>query len=81
MKELLEYMVKELVDSPDDVEIEEVEEDEKTVIFNLKASATLYDATIFYEVDNIFGENYIDVYGFPVPKATIRIGVQWDFFN
>ncbi len=38
MKELLEYMVKELVDSPDDVEIEEVEEDEKTVIFNLKVA-------------------------------------------
>ncbi|MCK5566790.1 MAG: KH domain-containing protein [Actinomycetia bacterium] len=38
VKELLEYMVKELVDSPDDVEIEEVEEDEKTVIFNLKVA-------------------------------------------
>ena len=38
MKELLEYMVKELVDSPDDVEIEEVEEEEKTVIFNLKVA-------------------------------------------
>lgn len=36
MKELLEYMVKELVDSPDDVEITEEEEDERTVIFKLK---------------------------------------------
>ncbi|GAF76347.1 unnamed protein product, partial [marine sediment metagenome] len=36
MKELLEYMVKELVDSPDDVDIEEEEEDEKTIIFKLK---------------------------------------------
>ncbi|MFC1557827.1 TonB-dependent receptor plug domain-containing protein [candidate division KSB1 bacterium] len=54
---------------------------DSSLIFNLKASATLYDATIFYEVDNLFGENYIDVYGFPVPKTTIRMGVQWDFFN
>jgi len=35
VKELLEYMVKELVDSPDSVEIEEEEEDEKTIIFKL----------------------------------------------
>ena len=38
MKELLEYMVKELVDNPDDVEIEEEEEDEKTIIFKLKVA-------------------------------------------
>ncbi len=38
MKELLEYMVKELVDSPDDVDIEEEEEDEKTIIFKLKVA-------------------------------------------
>ncbi len=38
MKELLEYMVKELVDSPDNVEITEEEEDDKTVIFKLKVS-------------------------------------------
>jgi len=38
VKELLEYMVKELVDNPDDVEIEEEEEDEKTVIFKLKVA-------------------------------------------
>ena len=38
MKELLEYMVKELVDNPDDVDIEEVEEDEKTIIFKLKVA-------------------------------------------
>ena len=38
MKELLEYMVKELVDNPDDVDIEEEEEDEKTVIFKLKVA-------------------------------------------
>lgn len=38
MKELLEYMVKELVDSPDDVDITEEEEDERTVIFKLKVA-------------------------------------------
>ena len=38
MKELLEYMVKELVDAPDNVEIIEEEEDEKTVIFKLKVA-------------------------------------------
>ena len=35
MKELLEFMVKELVDSPEDVEITEELEGEKTVIFKL----------------------------------------------
>jgi predicted RNA-binding protein YlqC (UPF0109 family) len=38
VKELLEYMVKELVDNPDNVEIEEEEEDEKTVIFKLRVA-------------------------------------------
>ncbi len=38
MKELLEYMVKELVDTPDNVEITEEEEDDKTVIFKLKVA-------------------------------------------
>ncbi|MES0341286.1 MAG: KH domain-containing protein [Candidatus Humimicrobiaceae bacterium] len=38
VKELLEYMVKELVDNPDDVDIEEEEEDEKTIIFKLKVA-------------------------------------------
>jgi len=38
VKELLEYMVKELVDNPDNVEIEEEEEDEKTIIFKLKVA-------------------------------------------
>ncbi len=38
MKELLEYMVKELVDTPDTVEIIEEEEDDKTVIFKLKVA-------------------------------------------
>jgi predicted RNA-binding protein YlqC (UPF0109 family) len=35
VKELLEFMVKELVDSPEDVEITEELEGEKTVIFKL----------------------------------------------
>jgi predicted RNA-binding protein YlqC (UPF0109 family) len=38
VKELLEYMVKELVDTPDTVEITEEEEDDKTVIFKLKVA-------------------------------------------
>ena len=38
MKELLESMVRELVDSPDDVEITEEEEDDRTVIFKLKVA-------------------------------------------
>ena len=38
MKELLEYMVKELVDNPDDVELDEEEAAEKTVIFKLKVA-------------------------------------------
>jgi len=38
VKELLEYIVKELVDNPDNVEIEEEEEDEKTVIFKVKVA-------------------------------------------
>ncbi|MEA2016453.1 MAG: KH domain-containing protein [Actinomycetota bacterium] len=38
VKELLEYMVKELVDSPDNVEIMEEEEDDKTVIFKLEVA-------------------------------------------
>ena len=38
MKELLEYIVKELVDSPDDVQITEEEEGDRTVIFKLKVA-------------------------------------------
>lgn len=38
MKELLESIVRELVDSPDDVEITEEEEDDRTVIFKLKVA-------------------------------------------
>ena len=38
MKELLEYMVKELVDNPDEVQITEEEEGDKTVIFKLKVA-------------------------------------------
>lgn len=38
MKELLEFMVKELVDSPEEVEITEEFEGDKTVIFMLKVA-------------------------------------------
>jgi len=38
VKELLEYMVKELVDNPDDVKITEEDEDDKTVIFKLSVA-------------------------------------------
>jgi len=38
VKELLEYMVKELVDNPDEVKITEENEDDRTVIFKLKVA-------------------------------------------
>ncbi|HEX7561341.1 MAG TPA: KH domain-containing protein [Candidatus Humimicrobiaceae bacterium] len=38
MKELLEFMVKELVDSPDEVEITEEQEGDKTIIFMLRVA-------------------------------------------
>jgi len=38
VKELLEFMVKELVDSPEEVEITEEFEGDKTVIFMLKVA-------------------------------------------
>jgi len=40
VKELLEYMVKELVDNPEEVEITEEEEGDKTIIFKLHVSET-----------------------------------------
>ena len=40
MKELLEFMVKELVDSPDEVEITEEQEGDKTIIFMLRVAET-----------------------------------------
>ena len=38
MKELLEYMVKELVDNPDEVNITEELEGDKTIIFKLQVA-------------------------------------------
>jgi uncharacterized protein len=38
VKELLEFMVKELVDSPDEVEITEEQEGDKTIIFMLRVA-------------------------------------------
>ncbi len=40
MKELLEYMVKELVDNPEEVDITEEEEGDKTIIFKLHVAET-----------------------------------------
>jgi predicted RNA-binding protein YlqC (UPF0109 family) len=40
VKELLEFMVKELVDSPDEVEITEEQEGDKTIIFMLRVAET-----------------------------------------
>ena len=42
MNELLEIMVKELVDNPEEVEITEEEEGDKTVIFKLHVSENIY---------------------------------------
>lgn len=50
-------------------------------IFNFKGMLKIKTVTLIYEVDNIFGEEYIEVYGYPIPKGTIRMGIQWDFFN
>jgi predicted RNA-binding protein YlqC (UPF0109 family) len=38
VKELLEFMVKELVDSPDEVDITEEQEGDKTIIFMLRVA-------------------------------------------
>ena len=54
---------------------------EPSFIFSFKAAVTIYTLTLMYEVDNIFGEEFIEVYGYPVPRGTIRLGIQWDFFD
>ena len=50
-------------------------------IFDFKAFITIKTLTFIYEVDNVFGEDFVEVYGYPVPRGTIRIGIQWDFFD
>jgi len=54
---------------------------EPSFIFDLKALVTIRSLTFIYEVDNIFGEDFVEVYGYPVPRGTMRIGIQWDFFD
>jgi len=54
---------------------------EPSYIFDFKAFVTIQTLTFIYEVDNVFGEDFVEVYGYPVPRGTIRIGIQWDFFD
>jgi len=54
---------------------------EPSLIFDFKALVTIRSLTFIYEVDNIFGEDFVEVYGYPVPRGTMRIGIQWDFFD
>ena len=46
MRELLEYLVRSLVDQPDEVEIEEFEEDDGTVVFELSVADDDYGKVI-----------------------------------
>lgn len=46
MRELLEYLVRSLVDQPDEVKVEEFEEDDGTVIFELSVGEDDYGKVI-----------------------------------
>ena len=46
MKELLEYLARELVDSPDEVEITEVQEDDGTLVLELSVAPDDYGSVI-----------------------------------
>ena len=46
MRELLEYLVRSLVDRPDEVEIEEFTEDDGTVVFELSVADDDYGKVI-----------------------------------
>ena len=46
MRELLEYLVRSLVDHPDEVEIEEFAEDDGTVVFELSVADDDYGKVI-----------------------------------
>ena len=46
MRELLEYLVRSLVDRPDEVEIEEFSEDDGTVVFELSVADDDYGKVI-----------------------------------
>ena len=46
MKELLEYLARGLVDSPDEVEITEVQEDDGTLVLELSVASDDYGSVI-----------------------------------
>ena len=46
MRELLEFLVRSLVDRPDEVKIEEFEEDDGTVVFELSVAGDDYGKVI-----------------------------------
>jgi len=46
MKELLEYLARELVDEPDEVEVEEFEEDDGTLVLELTVADDDYGKVI-----------------------------------
>jgi predicted RNA-binding protein YlqC (UPF0109 family) len=46
MKELLEYLARELVDEPDEVEVEEFEEDDGTLVLELSVADDDYGKVI-----------------------------------
>ncbi len=46
MKELLEYLARELVDDPDEVEVEEFEEDDGTLVLELTVGEDDYGKVI-----------------------------------
>lgn len=46
MKELLEYLARELVDEPDEVEVEEFEEDDGTLVLELSVADEDYGKVI-----------------------------------
>jgi uncharacterized protein len=46
MRELLEYLVRELVDEPDEVEVEEFEEDDGTLVLELSVNEDDYGQVI-----------------------------------
>jgi predicted RNA-binding protein YlqC (UPF0109 family) len=46
MKDLLEYLVRQLVDRPDDVAVEEFEDDDGTLVFELSVAEDDYGKVI-----------------------------------
>ena len=46
MRELLEYLTRQLVDAPDDVRVEEIEEDDGTIVLELSVGENDYGQVI-----------------------------------